>query len=204
MGTISTIRVFHAVCSFLYAPEASVSHSSPPWVIRLRVRQGVEDVYIPIPVGYLPAVVVFLLTKFASYFSTDRRQQQYRNMIKLRYKRCGSVYLIERHLQLEIYFSLCEQLPQDCATIQDHVLESIRLTEEKLHIIQEGEGAITKVDSFLHVCSCGKGSDHHTCAYNPLSGILECTESEETREHCKLSPQHLFWLGMCNLALGCV
>ena len=53
MGTISTIRVFHAVCSFLYAPEASVSHSSPPWVIRLRVRQGVEDVYIPIPVAYL-------------------------------------------------------------------------------------------------------------------------------------------------------
>ena len=178
-------------------PEASVFEPSPPWVIRLRVRRGVEDVYIPIPVGYLPAVVVFLLTKFASHFSTDRCQRQYRTMIKLRYKRGGFVYLIERHLQLEIYFSLCEQLPQDCEAIRNHILESIRLTEEKLHIIQEGKGAITKVDSFL--CSCGKGSAHHTCSYNPLSEILECTESEETGECCKLDPQHLLWIGMCVL-----
>ena len=184
-------------CALSYAPEASMSQSSPLWVIRLRVRRGVEDVYIPIPVGYLPAVVVFLLTEFLSLFSTDRCQRQYRNMIKLRYKRGGFVYLIERHLQLEIYFSLCEQLPKDCATIRNHVLESIHLTEEKLHIIQEGEGAITKVDSFL--CFCGKGSAHHTCAYNPLSGILECTESEETGESCKLDPQHLLWIGMCTL-----
>ena len=185
-------------CALSYAPEASVSmHSSPSWVIRLRVRQGYEDVYIPIPVGYLPAVVVFLLTKFSSHFSTDRCQRQYRNMIKLRYKRGGFVYLIERHLQLEIYFSLYGQLPQDCATIRDYILESIRLTEEKLHIIQEGEGAITKADSFL--CSCGKGSAHHTCAYNPLSGILECTESEDTGESCKLDPQHKLWLGECTL-----
>ena len=186
-------------CALSYAPEASVSQSSPPWVIRLRVRQGDKDVDIPIPVGYLPAVVVFLLTEFSSHFSTDRCQRQYRNMIKLRYKRGGFVYLIERHLQLEIYFSLYEQLPQDRASIRDYVLESIRLTEEKLHIIEEGEGAITKVDSFL--CSCGKGSAHHTCAYNPLSGILECTESEETGEHCKLVPQHSLWLGECLYCL---
>ena len=97
------------------------------------------------------------------------------------------MYLIERHLQLEIYFSCFTQLPEDCATIRDLVLESIHLTEEKLHIIQEGEGAITKVDSFL--CSYGEGSAHHTCAYNPFSGILECTESKEIGENCKLDPQ---------------
>ena len=120
--------------------------------------------------------------------------RQYRNMIKLRYKRGGHVYLIERHLQLEIYFSWFGQLPKDCTIIRDLVLKSIKLTEEKLHIIQEGEGAITKVDSFL--CSCGKGSAHHTCAYNPLSGILEC-EAGETRESCKLDSRHMLWLGMC-------
>ena len=87
------------------------------------------------------------------------------------------MYLIERHLQLEIYSSFCEKLLRECATIRDLVLESIRLTEKKLHIIQEGDGAITKVDSFL--CCCGKGSAHHTCAYNPLSRILECEETEE-------------------------
>ena len=177
-------------CALSYTPEASVSEPSPPWVIRLRVRQGDEDVYIPIPVGYLPAVIVFLLTEFSSHFSTDRHQRQYRNIIKLRYKRGGFVCLIERYLQLEIYFSCFGQLPQDCATIRDLVLESIRLTEEKLHIIQEGEGAITKVDTFL--CSCGKGSAHHTCAYNPLSGMLEC---DETEEFCILNTQHLRWLG---------
>ena len=181
-------------CALSYAPEASVSESSPPWVIRLRVKQGVEDVYIPIPVGYLPAIVVFLLTEFSSLFSTDRRYRQYRNMIKLRYKRGGFVYLIERHLQLEIYFSFYEQLLRECATIRDLVLESIRLTEKKLHIIQEGEGAITKVDSFL--CCCGKGSAHHTCAYNPLSRILEC---EETEEFCTLDTQYSRWLGVLTV-----
>ena len=181
-------------CALSYAPEACVSKSSPPLVMRLRRKD--EDVDIPIPVGYLPAVVVFLLTKFLSHFSTNRRHKQYRNMIKLRYKRGGFVYLIERHLQLEIYFTLCKQLPRECTTIRDYILESIRLTEEKLHIMQEGDGAITKVDSFL--CSCGKGSAHHTCAYNPLSGILECTESEETEECCKLDSQHKLWLGVCT------
>ena len=111
-------------------------------------------------------------------------------------------FMIERHLQLEIYFSLSEQHHQHCATILNHILESICLTEEK-HINQEGEGAITKVDSFL--CSCGKGSAHHTCTYNPLSGILECTESEETGERCKLDPQHSLWLGVCTLhSLHCL
>ena len=187
---VAVDKEYFMPCALSYAPEASVSESSPPWVIRLRRKD--EFVTIPIPVGYLPAIVVFLLTEFSSHFSTDRRQRQYRNIIKLRYKRGGYVYLIEHHLQLEIYFSCLERLPQDCATIHDCILKSIGLTEEKLQIIQEGEGAITKVDSFL--CLCGKGSAHHTCAYNPLSGILEC-EAEETGESCKLDPQHLLWLG---------
>ena len=186
-------------CALSYAPEPSVSESSPPWVIRLR-RNNEYDVVIPIPVGYLPAIIVFLLTESSSHFSMDRHHRQYRNLIKLRYKRGGHVYLIERHLQLEIYFSVFEQLPQDCTTIRDLVLKSIKLTEEKLHIIQIGEGAITKVDSFL--CSCGKGSAHHTCAYNPLSEILEC-EAEEFGERCQLDPRHRHWLGMC-LALTIV
>ena len=71
-----------------------------------------------------------ILLSISSLFSTDRRYRQYRNMIKLRYKRGGFVYLIERHLQLEIYFSFYEQLLRECATIRNLVLESIRLTEK--------------------------------------------------------------------------
>ena len=65
-------------CALSYSPEASVSNYYPPWVIRLRVRQGVKDVYITIPVGYLPNVIVFLLTEFSLQFSTDRCKRQYR------------------------------------------------------------------------------------------------------------------------------
>ena len=186
---VATDKEYFMPCALSYAPEPSVSESSPPWVIRL--QRNDKEIAIPIPVGYLPAIVVFLLTEFSSHFSTDRCKRQYRNLITLRYKRLGDVYLIERHLQLEIYFSGFKQLSQDCMTIRDLVLKSIKLTEEKLHIIQ---GAITKVDSFL--CSCGKGSAHHTCAYNPLSGILEC-EEKEIGESCKLDSSHMLWLGMC-------
>ena len=179
-------------CALSYTPEASVSHSSPPWVIRLRVTQGVEDVYIPIPVGYLPAVVVFLLTVFSTRFLIDS-QRQYRNMIFLECKFGGIISLVERHLQLEVQYSGFKQFPHECAIIRDNIRDSIRLTEEKLHIIQEGEGAITKVDSFL--CSCSKnGSAHHFCIYKP-SGCVEC---EETRLLCDLESQHLLWLGMCT------
>ena len=184
-------------CALSYDSKASVFESSPPWVIKLRVRRGVDKEYIPIPVGYLPAIVVFLLTESLSHFSTNRRQRQYRNKIVLVYEHGGFISLVERHLQLEVHYSGLERFPQECATIRDHVLESIRLTEEKLHIIQEGEDAITKVDSFL--CSCGKGSAHHTCAYNPISEILEC---EETRTLYDLKPQHLLWLGMCTYTLS--
>ena len=183
-------------CALSYAPEANVSESSPPWVIRLRVRRGVGKEYIPIPVGYLPAVVVFLLTEFLSHFSIDRRQRQYRNKIVLEYEHGGCISLVERHLQLEVHYSGLEHFPQECVTIRDNIRESIRLTEEKLHIIQEGEGAIIKVDSFL--CSCGKGSAHHFCNYKP-SGCVEC---EETRTLYDLKPQHLLWLGMCTYTVS--
>ena len=184
-------------CALSSLPEASTSESSPHvWVIRLRVRRGFDKVYIPIPVGYLPAVVVFLLAEFSSHFSTDRRHRQYRNKIVLEYEYGGFISLVERHLQLEVHYSGLERFPQECTTIRDHVLESIRLTEEKLHIIQEGEGAITKIYSFL--CSCGKGSAHHFCNYKP-SGCVEC---EETRMLYDLKPQHLLWLGMCTYTLS--
>ena len=174
-------------CALSYDSKASVSELSHLWVIRLRVRRGVDKEYIPIPVGYLPAVVVFLLTEFSSLFSTDRCKRQYRNKIVLEYEHGGFIFLIERHLQLEVHYS---GLDEQCVTIRDHVLESICLTEEKLHLIQEGEGAITKVDSFR--CYCDKGSAHF-CIYKPSSGRVQC---EKTGMLYELDPQHLLWLGM--------
>ena len=189
VAAIDQTSEYFMPCALPYATE--MPHSSHPWVIRLRVRRGVDKEYVPIPVGYLPAILVFLLTMFPDHFSLNRRQRQYRNVIELDYEPGGVVCLVERHLQLEVHYSCSmkhKKLRQECTIIRNHVLESIRLTEEKLHI---REGAITKVDSFL--CSCGEGRAHHICAYNPETHIVEC---EVTREVFDLESQHQLWLGV--------
>ena len=186
VAAIDQTSEYFMPCALPYATE--MPHSSHPWVIRLRVSRKVEEIYVPIPVGYLPAILVFLLITFSGRFLLIQSQRQYRNVIKLHYKPGGVVCLVEHHLQLEVHYSCCDQLQQEYAIIRNHVLESIRLTEEKLHI---REGAITKVDSFL--CSCGEGRAHHICAYNPETHIVEC---EVTREVFVLERQHQLWLGV--------
>ena len=177
-------------CALSYAPD-NLKKLSHPWVIRLREKRGIRLIDIPIPIGYLPTLIVFLLTQDESLFSTNCKKRQYRNFINLQYSPGGTVYFVERHLQLEVYYSLCDGLPDHCSVIRRLVLQSIEQTEKRLSI---KEGAISKVDSFL--CSCGKGSAHHTCAYNPLSGILVC---EETDEICtSVDSKHLHWLGMLH------
>ena len=175
-------------CALSYAPD-KLNKLSHPWVIRLREKRGIRLVNVPIPVGYLPTLIVFLLNN--SIFSTNCKKRQYRNFINLQYRPGGTVYFVERHLQLEVYYSLCDDLPDQCSVIRRLVLQSIELTEKRLTI---KEGPIIKVDSF--VCSCGKGSGHHTCAYNPCSRILEC---EETGKICtSVNSKHLHWLGMSH------
>ena len=175
-------------CALPYATKTTHSFQCP-WIIRLRARRGIYEEYVPIPVGYLPTIIVFLLTVFPNKFAQiQKHERQYRNMIKLHYNPGGTVCLVEHHLQIEVYYSELKKLPQQCSTIRDCILESIRLTEVKLHV---RKGAFTKVDSFL--CSCGKGSVCHICAYNPETQIVEC---EETREVFVLEARHQQWLGM--------
>ena len=191
VAAIDQTSEYFMPCALPYANE--MPDSSHPWVIRLRVRRGVDKEYVPIPVGYLPAILVFLLTMFPDHFCLNCCQRQYRNVIKLDYGPGGVVCLVERHLQLEVHYSCCsiKKLRKECKIIRNNILKSIRMTEEKLHI---REGAITKVDSFL--CSCGEGSRprvQHICAYNPETQIVEC---EETREVFVLEAHHQLWLGV--------
>ena len=188
VAAIDQTSEYFMPCALPYTTE--MPGSSNPWIIRLRVIRGVNEEYAPIPVGYLPAILVFLLTMFSSHFFLLQKQRQYRNVIKLCYKPGGVVCLVECHLQLEVHYSCCDRLlKEECPIIRNLVLESIRLTEEKLHI---REGAINKVDSFL--CSCGEGSRaQHICAYNPETQIVEC---EETRKGFELEAHHKLWLGV--------
>ena len=177
-------------CALSYAPD-KLNKLSHPWVIRLREKRGIRLVNVPIPVGYLPTLIVFLLTQDESLFSTNCKKRQYRNFINLQYEPGGTVYFVKSHLQLEVYYSFCDDLPDQCSVIRRLVLESLNLTEKRLSI---NEGTISKVDSFL--CSCRNGSAHHTCAYNPHSKILEC---EETEKICNsVDSKHLHWLGMLH------
>ena len=193
VAAIDQTSEYFMPCALPYATE--MPHSSHPWVIRLSVSCVVDEIYVPIPVGYLPGILVFLLTTFSGCFLLVQSQRQYRNVFKLHYKPGGVVCLVERHLQLEVHYSCSDQLQQECTIIRNHVLESIRLTEEKLHI---REGAINKVDSFL--CSCDEGRAHHICAYDPETHIVEC---EVTRKVFELEPQHQLWLGVLWYCIVC-
>ena len=91
VAAIDQTSEYFMPCALPYATE--MPHSSHPWVIRLRVRRGVdEESDVPIPVGYLPAILVFLLTMFSGQELTDlsfsliqKSQRQYRNLFKLRF-----------------------------------------------------------------------------------------------------------------------
>ena len=169
--------VYFMPCALVYASDKQcmqcVPRSSLPWVIRFRIRwRKVKDVYIPLPVGYLPTLVVFLLTNFSSQFSIDEGQQ-YRNVINLKYKPEGRVYFVEHHHQLEVYFTFCKELPQECFNIRNCVVQAMSLAEARLSI---DKGSIDKVDSFI--CPCGKDGDSHIAEYshNLKDAVCERTE----------------------------
>ena len=64
------------------------------------MRRGAVLVDIPIPKGYLPTLVIRLIT-FRN-FEADFDSHQYRNVMSIRYVDGGHVYLIERSHQLEL------------------------------------------------------------------------------------------------------
>ena len=171
-------------------PQSCSDH--PPWVIRFSISRGNDVFFIPLPVGYLPVLIIFLLTKFPSEFSTgqDAKSRQYRNLINLLYKKgkLGRVYIVECHLQLEVYFTFAAMWPKECLHIRNCILEAMRLTEEHLRIT---EGSITKVDCFL--CFCEKHSAHisHVGEYScELKGVI----CEKTGEFSSCNDKCLHWI----------
>ena len=156
------------------------------WAIKFQRVDGRKP-RIPVPVGYLPALVVILLTDFLPDFSTiDKRQ--YRNCVTLRYKEIGNVYIVECHMELEVYFSCCrtEDYTNDCSAIREYVLEAMEKTDERLRI---NRLSIEKIDCFL--CSCGKGSSRHLCTYVGLKNV-ECEENPN--EPLKLNDMQRIWI----------
>ena len=166
-------------CALPYAPEDELCKfcSSDPWVIRLK-RKGPLVGKIPIPFGYLPTLVIFLLAQNEDFSFNRDKPEQYRNAIRLEYNR-RSVYFVERRCQIEVSLSRCEYSLNDRSDIRNVVLQkAIPQTEERLHIEKD---AITKDELFL--CSCDGCNDRHFCILvNTDNPYLMCEETEHTFE----------------------
>ena len=162
-------------CALPYTPESKQEildrYSEYVWIIKFeRVLEETPE-FIPVPVGYLPALLVILLTRFYKFFATSGKHQ-YRDCITLVYKDIWNICIVERHLQLEVYFTGCE-FTIECSDIRESVLKAMMETDRRLRIDQL---SINKIDCFL--CSCGKGSSRHLCTYR--SNIVKCEEHPES------------------------
>ena len=175
-------------CALPYTPASKQEIldrlSEYVWIIKFeRMLESLE--FIPVPVGYLPALIVILLTRFDKFFATIAHgKHQYRDCITLVYKDKWNVFIVEHHLQLEVYFTGCE-FTIECSDIRKFVLEAMMETDRRLRIDQL---SINKIDCFL--CSCRKGSSCHLCTYR--SNIVKCEEHPES--HLELNDNQRIWI----------
>ena len=180
---------FFLPCALPRAPEdilrekELISQIYTPWILLLQARRGTKLVDVPIPNGYLPTLAVHLLN--SPKFEADLEIRQYRNLMSVRYVRGGRVYLIEKSLYLQIYFTWDNELTQDCCFIRSTILDALVEVEEKLHFIP---GILIKKDAFF--CPCD-GSWQHVCVYNTQSNRASCNRSEGPKQ---LNRQQLCWL----------
>ena len=163
-------------CALPYTPNSKQEIldrvSEYVWIIKFeRVLESSHVEFIPVPAGYLLALVVSLLARFDKFFATSRKHQ-YRDCITLVYKDIWDVFIVEHSLQLEVYFTGSE-FTTECPNIRKFVQEAMKETDMRLRIDQL---SINKIDCFL--CSCGKGSSRHLCTYR--SNIVKCEEHPES------------------------
>ena len=189
-------------CTLPYKTKPKRSNEFP-WIVRFRMkieRAGVSvDNYIPPPVGYLPVLVVFLVTKFSPEFSYPTGDEcQYQNYITLAYKK-WRVYIIERHLQLEFYFSGGCEFQTEFSNAYKSILDAISKTEERLQIA-DGVERLNHVlctckseRSFFSACDC---EELHVCGFyfHQEKGCYYtvCDKSYESRFDVK--PDNLLWM----------
>ena len=100
--------------------------------------------------------ISFFLPCALPHAPADLTIRQYRNLMSVLYVRGGRVYLIEKYLHLQIYFTWDNELTQDCFFIRSTILDALVKVEEKLHFIPD---ILIKKDAFL--CSCDGSRQQH-------------------------------------------
>ena len=100
---------------------------SCPWIVRLRTKQASQYLYIPLPPAFSPVLIVSLLS--SDLFVIVSGLRQYRNIFVLQYHSGGDIIIIERQLQLEIYYSFSDS---ECSVIRSFIHKTILETEKRL------------------------------------------------------------------------
>ena len=190
-------NTFFMPCVLRYASteeEMNVSKRHCPWIIRLvSIIDGVKD-DVPLPPSFSPTLIVVLLS-FKS-FITDKHKAQYRNIFRLQFEDRGDVIIIERQLQLEIYYSFSDDVDRECFEIRTDIREAICRTKKQLSIPAD---TVEIEESFPCFCSpqtedkpCQDQARHIPCKIVP--GISPCARCTMTGWMCHLNEQQLRWL----------
>ena len=174
-----------------------IKHDSCPWIVRLRTSHNHTDDYVPLPPSFSPTLIVSLLS-FKSFKIDKAGPHQYRNIFTLQFSYKGDVIIIERQLQLEVYYFFSNK---ECFSIRSDILEAILETKNRLSI----SDAVQIEESFP--CSCTphqieQCQPRHTLHEPPrhilcqpdTPGGLPCAGCNLRRMECDLNDQQLRWL----------
>ena len=192
VAIIENSNEFFMPCVLRYASreeECKISTDAElhwPWIVRLRTRSGSKELYVPLPPAFSPTLIVLLLS--SHLFSIVSGQQQYRNIFVLNFRNGGDVTIIERQLQLEIYYSFSES---DCSAIRSFIRKTILETEKRLSFDVD---SITIEDSFPCSCSSSPQRESHHIFCKPTSGPPRANCEKNRKKPCELKEQELRWL----------
>ena len=189
-------NAFFMPCVLRYASteeEGKIMKRLCPWIIRL-VSQNFTENDVPLPPSFSPTLIIVLLS-FKS-FIIDK--PQYRNIFTLRFNDRGDVIILERQLQLEIYYSFSERVDSECYVIRSHILEAINETKKRLSIAD----AVRIEESFP--CSCSPQTEDEPCHVREdqprhilcetIRGRSSCARCTKMRKECGLNQQELRWI----------
>ena len=195
IAVIEKSNAFFMPCVLRYALAFEefqiMSELSSPWIVRLKTQCGYQNLYAPLPPGFSPTLIVLLLS--SDSFEIVRDLRQYRNIFTLGFHTGGDVIIVEKHAQLEIYYSFGDN---ECSLIRSLVLEAILETEKRLSFDVD---SITIEDSFL--CSCNpqiEGPSRHILCKPSCPGPPRA-QCELTRRRCELREQELRWFSSGEL-----
>ena len=186
IAVIENSNAFFMPCVLRYASKEEeckiTKNFSWPWIMRLRTQCYLNR-YLPLPPGFSPMLIVLLMS---SHSFSIVNSQQFRNIFVLNLLNGGDVTIIEKQLQLEVYYSFNDS---ECSVIRSLIRKAICDTEKRLSFDVD---SITIEDSFPCSCSSPQRESRHILC-QPKSGppLAQC---EQTRKPCELTEQQLRWL----------